>query len=33
MSTSVSSVDNRNINETALDCGVDASDVENYTKR
>jgi len=31
MSTTVNSVDNRNINETALDCGVDPSDVENYS--
>jgi cobalamin biosynthesis Mg chelatase CobN len=31
MSTNVNAVDNRNINETALDCGVDPSDVENYT--
>ena len=31
MSTNVNNVDNRNISETALDCGVSPSDVENYT--
>jgi trimeric autotransporter adhesin len=31
MSTNVNNVDNSNISETALDCGVNPSDVENYT--
>ena len=31
MSTNVNNVDNRNISETALDCGVKPSDVDNYT--
>ena len=31
MSTTVNNVDNRNISDIALDCGVSASDVENYT--
>jgi len=31
MSTNVNNVDNRNVSETALDCGVNPSDVENYT--
>jgi hypothetical protein len=31
MSTNVNNVDNKNVSETALDCGVNPSDVENYT--
>ena len=31
MSTNVNNVDNRNISDIALDCGVNPSDVENYT--
>jgi hypothetical protein len=31
MSTNVNNVDNRNISDTALNCGVSPSDVENYT--
>ena len=31
MSTNVNNVDNRNISDIALDCGVNVSDVENYT--
>jgi len=31
MSTNVNNVDNRNISDIALDCGVNPTDVENYT--
>ena len=31
MSTNVNNVDNRNISDISLDCGVNPSDVENYT--
>jgi thiol:disulfide interchange protein len=31
MSTNVNNVDNRNISDIALDCGINPTDVENYT--
>jgi len=31
MSTTVNNIDNSNISKTALNCGVDISDVQNYT--